>query len=75
MALLEDLSNKAKAKFPRILLPESSDSRVIEAAHILTSQKIAQIVLFDIDSEQSLGIETINRENEDLKAKYFRECS
>ena len=70
MALLEELSNKAKAKFPRILLPESSDSRVIEAAHILTSQKIAQIVLFDIDSEQSLGIKTINRENKDLKAKY-----
>ena len=70
MALLEDLTNKAKAKFPRILLPESSDSRVIEAAHILTSQKIAQIVLLDIDSDQFLGIETINRENEDLKAKY-----
>ena len=48
MALLEDLSSKAKAKFPRILLPESSDSRVLEAAQILSSQKIAQIIFFDI---------------------------
>ena len=70
MALLEDLSIKAKAKFPRILLPESSDSRVLEAAQIIASQKIAQIVLFDTHVDHSLGIETINRENADLKAEY-----
>jgi len=70
MALLEDLSIKAKAKYPRILLPESSDSRILEAAQILASQKIAQIVLFDTNAEQTLGIETINRENEDLKVEY-----
>jgi len=70
MALLEDLSIKAKAKFPRILLPESSDSRILKAAQILASQKIAQIVLFDTNADRTLGIETINRENEDLKAEY-----
>ncbi len=70
MALLEDLSIKAKAKFPRILLPESIDSRILKAAQILASQKIAQIVLFDTNVDHSLGIETINRENEDLKAEY-----
>ena len=70
MALLEDLSNKAKVKFPRILLPESSDSRIIDAAKILSIQKIAQIVLFDTNADSSLGIETINLENEDLKAEY-----
>ncbi len=70
MALLEELSNKAKAKFPRILLPESSDSRVIEAAQILSSRKIAQIVLFDANIDSSLGVEVIDRSNEDLKAKY-----
>ena len=70
MALLEELSNKAKAKFPRILLPESSDSRVIAAAQILSSRKIAQIVLFDANIDSSLGIELIDRSNEDLKAKY-----
>ncbi len=70
MALLEELSNKAKAKFPRILLPESSDSRVMEAAQILSSRKIAQIVLFDANIDSSLGIEVIDRSNEDLKAEY-----
>ena len=70
MALLEELSNKAKAKFPRILLPESSDSRVMEAAQILSSRKIAQIVLFDANIDSSLGIEVIDRSNEDLKVEY-----
>ena len=70
MALLEELSNKAKAKFPRILLPESSDSRVIEAAQILSSRKIAQIVLFDANIDSSLGVKVIDRSNEDLKAEY-----
>jgi len=70
MALLEELSNKAKAKFPRILLPESSDSRVIEAAQILSSRKIAQIVLFDANIDSSLGIEVIDHSNEDLKVEY-----
>jgi phosphate acetyltransferase len=70
MALLEELSNKAKAKFPRILLPESSDSRVIEAAQILSSRKIAQIVLFDANIDSSFGVEVIDRSNEDLKAEY-----
>ena len=72
MALLEDLSNKAKVKFPRILLPESSDSRVLEAAKILSSQKIAQIVLFDAKTDPSLGIDIINPKNADLKAKYAK---
>ena len=70
MALLEDLSIKAKAKFPRILLPESSDYRILKAAQILASQKIAQIVLFDTNIDLTLGIEIINRENKDLKAEY-----
>ena len=70
MVLLEELSNKAKAKFPRILLPESSDSRVLEAAQILSSRKIAQIVLFDANIDSSLGVEVIDRSNEDLKAEY-----
>ena len=70
MALLKDLSTKAKERFPRILLPESSDSRVIDAAQILSSQKIAQVVLFDKNSSHALSATTINPENEDLKAQY-----
>ena len=70
MALLDDLTSKAKTKYPRILLPEWTDSRIIEAAKSIKDQKIAQIVLFDEDAASSLGVESINPKNEDLKAKY-----
>ena len=70
MALLDDLTSKAKSKYPRILLPESTDSRIIAAAKSIKDQKIAQIVLFDEESASSLGLESINPKNEDLKAQY-----
>lgn len=70
MALLDDLTSKAKTKYPRILLPEWTDSRIIEAAKSIKDQKIAQIVLFDEDAASSLGVESINPKNEDLKAEY-----
>ena len=70
MALLDDLASKAKTKYPRILLPEWTDSRIIEAAKSIKDQKIAQIVLFDEDTASSLGVESINPKNEDLKAEY-----
>jgi phosphate acetyltransferase len=70
MALLDDLTSKAKSKYPRILLPESTDSRIIAAAKSIKDQKIAQIVLFDEESASSLGLESINPKNEDLKAEY-----
>ena len=50
MALLDDLTSKAKSKYPRILLPESTDSRIIAAAKSIKDQKMAQIVLFDEES-------------------------
>ncbi|MDG1955839.1 MAG: phosphate acetyltransferase, partial [Candidatus Thioglobus sp.] len=61
---------KAKSKYPRILLPESTDSRIIAAAKSIKDQKIAQIVLFDEEPASSLGLESINPKNEDLKAQY-----
>jgi len=45
MALLEKLTKRAQKIYPRILLPESSDQRVIQAALSLSSQKIAKIIL------------------------------
>ena len=45
MALLEKLTNRAKKIYPRILLPESTDLRVIQAALSLSTEKIAKIVL------------------------------
>ena len=45
MALLEKLTNRAQKIYPRILLPESTDLRVIQAALSLSTEKIAKIVL------------------------------
>jgi len=70
MALLEDLASKAKNKSPRILLPESTDSRIIEATKSISSQRIAQIVLFDEDIAKGLDIDSINPNNANLKADY-----
>ena len=70
MALLEDLANKAKTKNSRILLPESTDPRVIEASRFISDQNLAQIVLFDEDAASSLGVNSINLKNEDLRLEY-----
>ncbi|MDA9031521.1 phosphate acetyltransferase [Candidatus Pseudothioglobus singularis] len=70
MPLLDDLTSKAKSKYPRILLPESTDSRIIAAAKSIKDQKIAQIVLFEEEPASSLGLESINPKNQDLKAQY-----
>ena len=43
--LLNKLTKKVQKKFPRILLPESSDERVLQAAINISRKKIAQIVL------------------------------
>jgi phosphate acetyltransferase len=45
MDLLTTIKNKAKSTQQRILLPESSDIRVIQAAREITDQKVAKIAL------------------------------
>ena len=40
MKLLEKLTKRAQKIYPRILLPESSDQRVIQAALSLSTQKL-----------------------------------
>lgn len=70
MALLQDLANKAKTKNSRILLPEWTDPRVIEASRLITDQNLAQIVLFDENAASSLGVSSINLKNEDLRLEY-----
>lgn len=45
MNLIEDLRNKAKSDRKRIVLPESQDLRVIQAASILEKEKIAEPIL------------------------------
>ena len=70
MALLDDLAHKAKTKNSRILLPECSDPRVLEAAHLISEKNLAQIVLFDEETASSLGVSSINLKNEDLRLEY-----
>ena len=70
MSLLHNLTNKAIAKFPRILLPESADPRIIQAAEIISRKKIAQVVLLSSKTNPPKGIEYINIDDEDLKMEY-----
>ena len=70
MSLLHNLTNKAIAKFPRILLPESADPRIIQAAEIISRKKIAQVVLLSSKTNPPQGIEYINIDDEDLKMEY-----
>ena len=70
MPLLHNLTNKAIAKFPRILLPESADPRIIQAAEIISRKKIAQVVLLSSKTSPPKGIEYINIDDEDLKMEY-----
>jgi phosphate acetyltransferase len=70
MPLLHNLTNKAIAKFPRILLPESADPRIIQAAEIISRKKIAQVVLLSSKTNPPKGIEYINIDDEDLKMEY-----
>jgi len=53
MALLEKLTKRAQKIYPRILLPESTDQRVIQAALSLSTQKIAKIILLGNEDEIS----------------------
>ena len=70
MPLLHNLTNKAIAKFPRILLPESADPRIIQAAEIISRKKIAQVVFLSSKTNPPKGIEYINIDDEDLKMEY-----
>lgn len=70
MPLLHNLTNKAIAKFPRILLPESADPRIIQAAEIISRKKIAQVILLGSNTNPPSGIEYINIDDEDLKMEY-----
>lgn len=51
MKLLTDLRNAAKRNPKRIVLPESHDERVLKAAHILSQERIAHVILIG-DSQQ-----------------------
>ena len=83
MSLLEKLTNRAQKIFPRILLPESTDERVVKAALSLSTQKIAKIVLlgnkdevfsqFDqLRKSKSHNLEFIDPNNEKIRSDYAK---
>jgi len=83
MSLLEKLTNRAQKIFPRILLPESTDERVLQAALSLSNQKIAKIVLlgnkdevfsqFDqLGKSKSNNLEFIDTNDEKLRSDYAK---
>jgi phosphate acetyltransferase len=43
--ILADLKKKAQNKYKKVVLPESSDARVLQAADIILREKIAQVIL------------------------------
>jgi len=83
MALLEKLTKRAQKIYPRILLPESSDQRVIQAALSLSTQKIAKIILLGNKDEicsqlnqssenKKHDLEFIDPKDEKLKNDYAK---
>jgi len=83
MALLEKLTKRAQKIYPRILLPESSDQRVIQAALSLSTQKIAKIILLgnedeicsqldQFDENKNHNLEFIDPKDEKLKNDYAK---
>ena len=83
MSLLEKLTNRAQKIFPRILLPESTDRRVVQAALLLSTQKIAKIVLLGNEDEifskldqigesKSHNLEFIDPKDEKLRNDYAK---
>jgi phosphate acetyltransferase len=81
MTLLQKLANNAMQVFPRILLPESSDSRVIEAAVSIAKLGIARVVLLGdknilgqliskFDKEGEADIDFLNPKDERLQLQY-----
>ena len=68
--LLNKLTKKVQKKFPRILLPESSDERVLQAAIKISRKKIAQIVLLGDEAKISQQITRLNQ-GLDIEVKYL----
>ena len=49
MSFIEDIKRRAKSKKMRIVLPESMDKRVMEAASIAIEEDIADIIIIGKD--------------------------
>lgn len=63
MDFLSDIWSKAKKLNKRIVLPETSDARVIKAAELIIKSRIAQVILVGNESELS---DFANNNNADI---------
>ena len=75
MNFIDNIKNKAKLNKKRIVLPETMDERIIDAASIIRDEEIADIILIgkpikDIDLT---NIEVIEPENNELTEKLATE--
>lgn len=61
MNIMDELKIKAKENFKTIVLPETMDARVLEAAQIITEEKLANIIL--IGREQDIISKNPNLKN------------
>ncbi|MBO4245802.1 MAG: phosphate acetyltransferase [Bacilli bacterium] len=60
MEIIDFIKNKAKNNLKTIILPESEDERVLEAARIATKEGIAKIILIGDNSIKIDGVEVID---------------
>ena len=81
MSFIEDIKNRAKKEIKTIILPESEDKRVLEAASKVTSQGFANIILLgdqnkiEADCEKYnidiRGVKIVNPLTSDKKEEYI----
>ena len=75
--LLDEIRSKAKAANKKIMLPEGEEPRIIEAAKIITKEKIARVALVgNPEKIQQIGgdlegIEIINPADDQNREKYI----
>ncbi len=60
MSVLDSIKEKAKADVKHILLPEGSEERTVQAARIITDEKIAKITLLGDEEEIKKVAEKFN---------------
>ena len=75
MSFISNIKNRAKENKRKIVLPESMDERVMEAAKIASSENIAEIIIIGnpVIDLSGYNIEIINPENSELTEKLENE--
>jgi len=72
MSFIEGIKEKAKQNKKRIVLPESMDERILEAASIAAKENIAEIILIG-ESKEIEGVTTISPSTNPLTETLIKE--